>query len=145
MPIITFDTCIFIRYDPPLKPKGFRMTAVVLHELTIGAADAHAVRRIESERRAYEREGILLVPNGEDWFIAGKVLNSLQRGRRAANKDKTPKISVNESIRIMRDVMIARTARRENALLVTDNVEDFEKISSFCKVRIVTGNEFFGT
>ena len=144
MPIITFDTCIFIKYKPPVNPKGFRMTAVVLHELTVGAEDASAVRRIEAERCKYERDGILLVPNGEDWFLAGKALNSLQRGRKAANKGKTPKISSEESRRIMRDVLIARTARRENALLVTDNVSDFEKIRAFCKVRIVTGTEFFG-
>lgn len=145
MPIIVFDTCIYIKYKPPTYPKGFRMAAVVLHELTVGAEDIYAVRQIEAERRKYEKDGKLLVPNGEDWFLAGKVLNSLQRGRKAANKGKTPKISSEESRRIMRDVLIALTARRENALLVTDNVVDFEKIGAFCKVRIVTGLDFFGS
>ncbi len=145
MAIVTFDTCIFIRYRLFMgRPKGFRMTAVVLHELTVGAEDIHEIRRIEAQRRDYERDGILLVPNGEDWFLAGKVLNSLQRGRKSANKGKTPKLSSEESRRIMRDVLIARTARRENALLVTDNVTDFETIRAFCKVRMVTGHEFFG-
>jgi predicted nucleic acid-binding protein len=144
MPIITFDTCIFIKYKPPVNPRGFRMTAVVLHELAVGAEGASAIKRIEAERWKYEQGGILLVPNGENWFLAGKVLNSLQRGRKAANRGKTPKISAAESGRIMRDVLIARTARRENALLVTDNVTDFEKIRPFCKVRLVTGHEFFG-
>ena len=144
MPIITFDTCIYIKYRPLFNPKGLRMTAVVLHELATGAKDMHALRKIESDRRTYERDGILLVPNSEDWFIAGKVINSLQRGRKAANKGKTPKISSEESRRIMRDVLIARTAKRENALLVTDNIGDFEKIRGFCKVRTVTGLEFFG-
>ena len=120
------------------------MSAVVLHELTVGASDGYAVRELEIRRRDYEKEGTLLVPNGEDWFLAGKVLNSLQRGRKVANKGKTPKISAEESRRIMRDVLIARTARRENALLVTDNSTDFEKISSFCNARIVTGKDFFG-
>lgn len=144
MPIVIYDTYVLIKYQPPNFPRGFRMSAVVLHELTVGAMDGNAVRELEIRRRDYEREGTLLVPNGEDWFLAGKVLNSLQRGRKAANKGKTPKISAEESRRIMRDVLIARTARRENALLVTDNVTDFEKISAFCKVRLVTGHEFFG-
>jgi len=120
------------------------MLAVALHEMTVGASDISEVRFWESARKDYEKANKLLVPNGEDWFIAGKVLNSLQRGRKAANKGKTPKISAEESRRIMRDVLIARTARRENALLVTDNTADFEKIGAFCKVRTVTGKEFFG-
>ncbi len=144
MPIVTFDTCIFISYKPPFDTKGSRLSAVVLHELTVGANDSAEVRYWDLIRKDFEKNGKLLVPNGEDWFLAGKVLNSLQRGRKAANKGKTPKISAEESRRIMRDVLIARTARRENALLVTDNAADFEKISTFCKVRIVTGLEFFG-
>ena len=144
MPIITLDTCVIISYDLPYYTKGYRMSAVVLHELTVGANDNAELRYWESLRKDFEKSGKLLVPNGEDWFLAGKVLNSLQRGRKAANKGKTPRISAAESRRIMRDVLIARTARRENALLVTDNVADFEKISAFCKVRIVTGKEFFG-
>lgn len=144
MPIVIYDTCVLIKYQPPNFPRGFRMSVVVLHELTVGASDGNAVRELGVRRRDYEREGTLLVPTGEDWFLAGKVLNSLQHGRKAANKGKTPKLSAEESRRIMRDVLIARTARRENALLVTDNVTDFEKIRPFCKVRMVTGREFFG-
>ena len=120
------------------------MTAVVLHELTVGSADGTVVRELDRLRIEFENDGKLLVPNGEDWFLAGKVINSLQRGRKTANKGKTPKISADESQRIMRDVLIARTAKRANALLVTDNIADFEKIGHFCKVRIVTGKEFFG-
>ena len=144
MSIITFDTCIYIKYKPLTNLRGFRMTAVVLHELAIGAEDGNQLREIGIRRRIYERDGILLVPNGEDWFLAGKVLNSLQRLRKAANKGRTPKISADEARRIMRDVLIARSAKRENALLVTDNTSDFEKIKSFCKVRTVSGGEFFG-
>lgn len=144
MPIVTFDTCVIITHQLPISIRGFRMSAVVLHEMTVGATDISEVRFWESARKDYENSGKLLVPNGEDWFLAGKVLNSLQRGHKAKNKGKTPKISAEESRRIIRDVLIARTARRENALLVTDNVADFEKISSFCKVRTVTGKKFFG-
>ena len=144
MPIITLDTCVIISYELPYYTKGYRMSAVVLHELTVGSTDIAEVRHWESLRKEFEKSNKLLVPNGEDWFLAGKVLNSLQRGRKSANKGKTPKLSSEESRRIMRDVLIARTARRENALLVTDNVTDFETIRAFCKVRMVTGHEFFG-
>lgn len=144
MPIAILDTCIIIAYKPTLHSRGLRMSAVVLHEMTMGATDEADVRFWDSARKKHEKANTLLVPNGEDWFIAGKVLNSLQRGRKAKNKGKTPKISTEESRRIMRDVLIARTARRENALLVTDNIADFKKIRNFCKVRTVTGQDFFG-
>lgn len=144
MPIITFDTCIFITYQPSYLPKGFRLTAVVLQELTVGANDNTEVKYWNEVRKAREKDETLLVPNGEDWFIAGKVLNSLLRGLKSENAGKTPKLSTDEIQRITRDVLIARTAKRENALLVTDNIADFEKIKKFCNVKTISGKDFFG-
>lgn len=144
MPVITFDTCIVIARNLRIYPKGYRMSAVVLHELTVGSRDETEVRYWENVRREFEKDKKLLTPNGEDWFLAGKVINSLQRGRKSANKGRTPKISAEESRRIVRDVLISRTAKRENALLVTENIADFEKIQNFCKMRMVSGEEFFG-
>lgn len=144
MPIITFDTCIFISYQPSYLPKGFRMTAVVLQELTVGATDNTEVRYWNEVRKAREKDGTLLVPNGEDWWMAGKVLNSLLRGLKAKNAGKTPKLSADEIQRITRDVLIARTAKRENAMLVTDNIADFKKIKKFCDVKTQSGKDFFG-
>lgn len=39
--------------------------------------------------------------------------------------------------RLVRDVLIARSARRVNAAVVTYNASDFEKIRRFCSVRLV--------
>ncbi len=88
MPLNTFDTCIFITYQPSYLPKGFRLTAVVLQELTAGANDDKEVKYWNEVRRAREKDETLLVPNGEDWWIAGKVLNSLQRACGAIIKEK---------------------------------------------------------
>ena len=144
MPITTFDTCIFITYQPSSLPKGFRMTAVVLQELTVGANDNTEVKYWNEVRKAREKDGTLIVPNAEDWWMAGKVLNSLLRGLKSENAGKTPKLSADEIQRITRDVLIARTARRENALLITDNIGDFDKIKKFCNVRTQNGKDFLG-
>ena len=144
MPINTFDTCIFISYQPSYLPKGFRMSAVVLQELTVGASDNTEVKYWNEVRKAREKDGTLLVPNAEDWWIAGKVLNSLLRGLKSENDGKTPKLSADEIQRITRDVLIARTAKRANALLVTDNIADFNKIKRFCDVKTKNGKDFFG-
>ena len=89
-------------------------------------------------------EGSLLVPTGEDWWLAGKILNSLLRGLKSRRGGLTPKLPAAEKQRIIRDVLIARTVRRAGALLVTDNVSDFKLIARFCAARTVTGRKFFG-
>jgi predicted nucleic acid-binding protein len=55
----------------------------------------------------------------------------------------TPKLPGAQIQRIIRDVLIARTARRAGALLVTDNVKDFKMIARFCAVRTVPGEQYF--
>ena len=144
MPIVTYDTSIFIAYKPAALPAGFRMSAVVIQELTAGAVDGSEVKRWDAARRAHEREGTLLVPTGEDWWLAGKVLNSLLRGLKSRAGGLTPRMPKAEQHRIIRDVLLARTARRAGALVVTNNVSDFRKINAFCRVRIQSGHEYFG-
>ena len=144
MPVITYDTSIFIAYKPAALPAGFRMSAVVIQELTAGAVDKSEVQRWQAAMRAHEKEGTLLVPTGEDWWLAGKVLNSLLRGLKSRAGGLTPRVPKAEQQRIIRDVLIARTARRAGALLVTDNLSDFEKIGRFCAVRLRSGVEHFG-
>jgi len=80
----------------------------------------------------------------EDWIESGRVLNSLLRGLKSKHRGRTPKLSHLEKQRITRDVLIARTARRAGADLVTDNIKDFAMIQRFCNVRLMGSQEFFG-
>lgn len=119
------------------------MTAVVLQELTAGAADDATVKELDVARRSFEKAGILLVPTGEDWWVAGNMLNSMLRGLKKKNKGKIPKIGADEKQRIIRDVLIARVAKRANAAVVTDNLRDFERIQSYCSVKIIAARDHF--
>ncbi|HEY0080909.1 MAG TPA: type II toxin-antitoxin system VapC family toxin [Pyrinomonadaceae bacterium] len=140
---VTFDTSIFIAYKPAKFPAGFVLSAVVIQELTAGAVDKSDLQRLNAVRRAYEKENRLLVPTGEDWWLAGKVLNSLLRGLKSKARGLAPRMPKGEQHRIIRDVLIATTARRAGALVVTDNVRDFEKIKRFCNLRLKSGADFF--
>lgn len=140
---VVYDTSIFIAYKPAIFPAGFLMSAVVLQELTAGANDKSDLQKLDAARRHYEREGKLLVPDGEDWWLAGKILNALLRGLKSQSGGLTPKLPYQEKQRIIRDVLIARTVHRAGALLVTNNLDDFRKIRRFCNVRISAGKEFF--
>ncbi|HMV49031.1 MAG TPA: type II toxin-antitoxin system VapC family toxin [Blastocatellia bacterium] len=140
---IVFDTSVWIAYKPTALPNNFLMSAVVLQELTAGATDSTNLKKWETAYRLHEKEGTLLVPTGEDWWLAGKVLSALLRGLKSKAGGLTPKLAATEKQRIIRDVLIARTAKRAGALLVTDNRADFEMIRRFCAVRIVTGKSYF--
>lgn len=144
MPTLAFDTNIFITYQPPSYPQGFCMTAIVLEELTAGSSDNTELKFWGNVRKDREANGTLFTPNAEDWFLTGKILNSLRRGLSSPKKGKIPKHSASHTERIIRDALIARVCKRENLYLVTDNTKDFETISPYCKIKLISGKEFFG-
>jgi predicted nucleic acid-binding protein len=129
-----YDTNVIIRHQLSDVP-GF-VSAVVLQELTAGARDTAELRRLDSLGAAAEGDGTLLTPDGEDWYQAGKVLNALYRGLRSSRGGFTPAIPKDEQHRLLRDVLIARSAKRINVPVVTYNRADFEKIRRFCNVRL---------
>jgi predicted nucleic acid-binding protein len=132
---LVFDTNVVIRHELGKVP-GI-VSAVVLQELAAGASDDAEMRRLGEQRLAAERTRMLLTPDGEDWYHAGKVLNSLLRGLRSRQPGPRASIDRGEQQRLLRDVLIARSARRVNARVVTYNRRDFEKIRRFCKVTVV--------
>ena len=139
MPRVTYDTNVFIDYQPTYFPAGFLMSAVVIQELAAGARDNTRLKELDVARRSYEKEERLLVPTGEDWWLAGKVLNSLYR----VVKQQVDTEPTREQMRIVRDVLIARTARRSGAIVITKNISDFERIKRFCAVKIKHPDDFF--
>ena len=93
----------------------------------------------------FHKDGRLLVPDRDDWIEAGKILNNLLREQGSARGGKTPKLHPAEKQRIVRDVLIARCAKRAGATLITDNQKDFAAIRRYCNVRIRSGRSFFSS
>ena len=141
---VTFDSNIFIKNKPAKLPAGFYMSMIVLQELLAGANDAAAIKELKAAYQNYEKANRLLVPDSEDWWQVGFILNALQRGRKSKKSELIPKMSTADKYRITNDVLIARTARRAGVAIVTDNVKDFERIRNFCNVRLISGADFFG-
>ncbi len=144
MPGVVFDSCIFISRKPRSYPAGLRMSAVVVQELAAGAPDRSQINLWKALWNRHQKENTLLIPTGEDWWEAGRILHSLLHGLKTGNQGRTPKLDPAEKQRIVRDVLIARTAKRAGAILVTDNIADFQKIRRYCAVRIRSGAEYFG-
>ena len=145
MPTVTYDTNVFITRKPASFPAGFVMSAVVLQELAAGAVDSSELKKLASAHRAFQKENRLLVPSGDDWLQAGKVLNSLLRGLKSKRGGLTPKLPDSEKHRIISDVLIAVTSKRAKAAVVTDNTKDFAKIQRYCDVKIIRTKDFFET
>lgn len=96
--------------------RGFviRHSAVVLSELRRGARTREAVKRVEAlHRQASTR----WAPNDAEWWEAGKIVREVGDARgweRGKRRD------------FQNDALIALTARRHGASIVTANGEDFQ-------------------
>lgn len=143
--LVVLDTNVFIRHRITKVPSRCLLSAVVLQELAAGASDGAELRSWGAIRDRSEYAGRLLVPDGEDWFQAGRVLNSLLRGLPSVRRGRIPAIDRGEQQRLVRDVLIARSARRVNAPVVTYNAADFEKIRHYCNVRVMEPADFLET
>lgn len=144
MPKVTYDSDVFMKRKPRSLPQGFYMSAVVLEELAAGAQDGSVLKELEGALKNYQRAGRLLVPTAEDWYLAGKVIYALQQGNKSKKTGDKPPLPPDLRCRIINDVLIARTAKREGVTVVTYNVRHFERIKRYCAVRLIDAADYFG-
>jgi len=145
MPYFTYDTSVIISRKPtvlPGKSGNFLWSAVVLMELTASARD-------DSQRKIYERlfhqyseDNSLMVPNEGDWLLASRVLYLLSQDRRRSHRGSLKRLNPGASQRMALDVLLAVSARRWKASVVTENWRDFKAIRRYCNTKIVKASEF---
>lgn len=146
MPYFTYDTSVIIsrkltQFDR--LPGKFLMSAIVLMELTASASDSSRRKSFEQLFHAYRREERLIVPDADDWLLASKILFSLTQIRKRSQRGKLKPLPAGASQRLALDVLIAVSARRRKAIVVTENWHDFKLIQRYCNATIVTASEFF--
>jgi predicted nucleic acid-binding protein len=129
---VLFDTSIYITVlrseeNPAQRLRALAggapiwLSAVVLEELYAGASgrSRYIVERLQ---RDFERAGRVLVPTLRDWTQTGKALSRL-----AAKYD-------DEQIRkgrLTNDTLLAASAARYGATIVTANTRDFARLAEF--------------
>jgi len=146
MPYFTYDTSVCISRkltDFHQMPQSFRMSAVVLMELIAGAHDESRRKFYEEIFRRYKQSNLLIVPNEDDWLVAARVLFLLTEGRRRSGKGKLKRLPAGASQRLALDVLIAVSARRWKAQVVTENWADFKAIQRYCNTTIIRAAQFF--
>lgn len=112
-------------------------------ELMAGAVDETQRKVYERVHRAYEKDNSLIVPDAEDWLTASKVLFSLSQTRRRSSKGRALRQLSGATQRMALDVLIAVSARRWSATVITENWADFKAIQRYCKFKLTKGSDFF--
>ena len=144
MPYFTYDTSVVISRkltDFQAMPQNFLMSAVVQLEMIAGAEDISQRKVYEQAFREYQKDNSLIVPNDEDWLLASKILYLLTHGRR--QRGKLERLPPGASQRLALDVLIAVSARRWKAHVVTENWTDFKAIQRYCNTTIIKAATFF--
>ncbi len=104
------------------------LSAVVLHELLVGASDRRLRHHIETQFVApFGARGRLLVPTARTWAQAAAADRSLRR-------DLRHRVLL-ERRSFANDLLIALSAREIGATIVTHNTRDFALIASATGVR----------
>ena len=135
MPWAILDTNVYIghweggRCDETLTQvrRAFivRQSAIVLSELRRGARTRAAKMLVE---KLLERAPVVWAPQTSDWWEAGRLIRELGDARswdRSKRRD------------FQNDALIALTARRHGATIVTANRAEFELLSSELGVSIL--------
>ena len=146
MAYFTYDTSVFISRKLTNfneMPRNFLLSAVVMMELIASAHDDSRRKLYEEVFRYHKNQDSLIVPTEVDWFLASKILYLLTHARKRSNKGKLPRLSPGVTQRMALDVLIAVSARRSKAAVVTENWHDFKAIQHYCNVTIVRASTFF--
>jgi predicted nucleic acid-binding protein len=105
---------------------------VVAAELYAGARTIQGVRIVDGLLSPYARVGRVVFPTHADWVDQGKVLASVGF-KQAGFRSRLPGLQ--------NDVLIALSARRIGATIVTENPRDFALIHSFVAITFVAVSE----
>jgi predicted nucleic acid-binding protein len=108
------------------KTYVIRHSAVVLSELRRGARTREAQRLVETLHRL---ASLRWEPTAADWWDAGRLIRKVGD----AQDWDTPKRPGFQN-----DALIALTARRHGATLVTANPSDFESLSHEIRLSVLT-------
>jgi predicted nucleic acid-binding protein len=102
------------------------LSSVVRAELTQGAQGDSGRRLVARLARTLERSGRIVAPTHSDWIEAGTAQSKIW--------DTIPSLRTK---RLLNDLLIARTANRVGACIVTANTGDFELLHAWMPTKLL--------
>jgi predicted nucleic acid-binding protein len=103
------------------------MSAVVVSELYAGAHDRETIKLLDKLYHTFQNVGRIIVPDDGDWRQTGGIISKLR---------EKYGFEVKFLSRIQNDILIACSARKIGAFVVTHNGKDFNGIAEFMEFRI---------
>jgi len=146
MPYFTYDTSVMVSrklIDLRVGAKGLLLSSVVLLELLASATDSSHRKYYEGLYLSFGADNTLIVPNQADWLFASKILYWLSQRRRRVDGGRLRQLAPGMSQRMALDALIAVSARRWDAAVVTENWDHFKAIQYFCGVKLIKASDFF--
>ena len=145
MAYFTYDTSVVIAKQLVnfRETSGLLLSSIVLLELTASAQDDSQRKFFESLFRDYQSDESLIIPNEADWLLASKILYWLSHRRRRFDGGRLRQLAPGMSQRMALDALLASSARRWEAAVVTENWDHFKAIQYFCGVKLIKASDFF--
>jgi len=144
MPRFTVDTSTIISRRLSDLPDNFLFSSVVLLERMAGAKDETERKQYEALYHSYREDNSLILPNAADWLLASKILFWLSHRRRKQSGGRLAKLKTGASQRMALDALLAASARRWKATIITENYDDFKAMQYYIKgLKIIRGSDFF--
>ncbi len=144
---VLFDTQVYIAYSSIISSRDIEpgwYSIVVWQEQMVGASGGKELKRMESDCKRLEKEGRLLIPDREAWMMAGRILYRYLSDLSRQNPSRLrPALDHAEKQNIIRDVLIAVSAKKAGATVVSDN-KDFPTIQRYYDFKWISGREYFG-
>lgn len=105
------------------------LSAVVMQELYAGAVDGNTLDFLNDLCVTFQKNGRIITPCKEDWFAAGSILSRMgqKHGFETIKKG-----------RLVNDVLIAISCGKIDAVLLTQNRKDFQRIQEFLKFDFIS-------
>jgi hypothetical protein len=90
MPTYTFDSSVIIAYRVRELPKNFVLSAVVIAELTAGAADDSIRKVYEAMRLEFHQGNAIITPTADDWLRPAEPSTGSRKAARKRPAAKRP-------------------------------------------------------
>ena len=141
---VLYDTAVYIGFPREVfKNDPGWLSMVVIQELMAGSSGRSDLKSWESLSQDYARDNRLLTPNAEAWRTAGRILNHmLSDASRSDAGRRRPKLSNDKKQSIIRDVLIAVSAKQHGVTVISDN-EDFPLLLRYYDFRWQSAQSFF--
>jgi predicted nucleic acid-binding protein len=143
---VLFDTQVYIAYRFLIQQRDLEPgwhSVVVWQERMAGANDGNELRGMESECNGHAKEGRLLIPDREAWLMAGRILHRYLSDLRRQNPNKLrPALSHTDKQNLIRDVLIAVSAKKAGIAVVSDN-KDFPTIQRYYDFKWSSAKAYF--